>query len=73
MYLYNKDRIEQDYKAAKEIYAAYGVDTDRVMEEMKTIPVSIHCWQGDDVVGFENAGGTSSGGIMATGNYPGSA
>lgn len=73
MFSFSNDMIEQAYKTAKEIYAAYGVDTDKVMEEMKKIPVSIHCWQGDDVVGFENVGGTSGGGIMATGNYPGRA
>ena len=72
MYSYSNDKIEQAYKAANEIYAAYGVDTDKAMEELKKIPVSIHCWQGDDVAGFENLGG-SSGGIMATGNYPGRA
>ena len=73
MFLYSSDKIEQAYKAAKEIYAEYGVDTDKVMEDMKKIPVSIHCWQGDDVAGFENVSGTSGGGIMATGNYPGRA
>ncbi|NLX76874.1 MAG: L-rhamnose isomerase [Clostridiaceae bacterium] len=73
MFSYSSDKVEKAYAAAKEVYAAYGVDTDKVMEEMKKIPVSIHCWQGDDVVGFENVSGTSGGGIMATGNYPGRA
>lgn len=73
MYLYRNERIEQDYRIAKEIYAGFGVDTDKAIEDMKKIPVSIHCWQGDDVAGFENAGGLTSGGIMTTGNYPGRA
>ena len=73
MFSYSSDKVEKAYAAAKEVYAAYGVDTDKVMEDMKKIPVSIHCWQGDDVVGFENVGGASGGGIMATGNYPGRA
>lgn len=66
-------KIEKNYLAAKEIYGAIGVDTDKALEILSQIPISLHCWQGDDVNGFEtNAGGTS-GGILATGNYPGCA
>lgn len=60
------------YDYAKKAYAAYGVDTDAAIAKLKNIPVSIHCWQGDDVVGFDG-GGAVSGGIQTTGNYPGRA
>ena len=61
------------YQEAKERYAAWGVDADSAIARLKEIPVSIHCWQGDDVTGLENAGEALSGGIQATGNYPGKA
>src|SRR5215467_3270096 len=62
------------YEAARERYAAFGVDVDSAMKTLGTIPVSLHCWQGDDVAGFETAGAQlSGGGIQATGNYPGKA
>lgn len=64
--------VKERYEAAKEIYRAAGVDTDAALEALKNIPVSMHCWQGDDVIGFDGAG-TLSGGIQATGNYPGRA
>jgi L-rhamnose isomerase len=67
------DRIEKGYELAKESYASIGVDTDKAIEKLKGIPISLHCWQGDDVCGFETTEGLSSGGIMATGNYPGRA
>ena len=60
------------YESAKEVYAAWGVDTDAVMEQLKNIPVSLHCWQGDDVTGFDHDG-PLTGGIQTTGNYPGKA
>ena len=60
------------YESAKEIYAKIGVDTDLAIEKLKTIPVSLHCWQGDDVIGFDHDGGLT-GGIQTTGNYPGKA
>ena len=60
------------YESAKEIFAAYGVDTDAAIAKLKNIPVSLHCWQGDDVIGFDNEGGLT-GGIQTTGNYPGKA
>ena len=66
-------RINEDYQRAKEVYAAFGVNTDEVLLEMENIPISIHCWQGDDVTGLEGAAGLSGGGIMATGNFPGKA
>ncbi|MCS6950256.1 MAG: L-rhamnose isomerase [bacterium] len=65
--------IERNYQHAKEMYAAYGVDTDQVMERMKRISISLHCWQGDDVGGFENPEGELGGGLAVTGNYPGKA
>ncbi|MBQ8509150.1 MAG: L-rhamnose isomerase [Clostridia bacterium] len=61
------------YELAKELYASIGVDTDKVIEKLATIPVSMHCWQGDDVRGFENPDGDLTGGIQTTGNYPGRA
>ncbi len=60
------------YLSAKEIYAANGVDTEKAIEKLASIPVSLHCWQGDDVIGFDGAGDLS-GGIQTTGNYPGRA
>ncbi|MCP4400916.1 MAG: L-rhamnose isomerase [bacterium] len=67
-------KIEERYMLAKEQYAALGVDTDAVMNSLKTIPISLHCWQGDDVGGFETPDAVlSGGGIQATGNYPGKA
>ena len=66
--------VEKSYELAREAYAEYGVDTDAVLKEMAGTTLSLHCWQGDDVTGFE-AGkeGLSDGGILATGNYPGKA
>ena len=61
------------YGLAKERYAALGVDVDHALKTLSQIPISLHCWQGDDVGGFENFGGILTGGIMATGNYPGKA
>lgn len=61
-----------DYESARAKYAQVGVDTEAVMEKLKTIPVSLHCWQGDDVCGFDNKG-PLTGGIQTTGNYPGKA
>ena len=61
------------YEIAKERYAAIGVDTDIVMDQLQKISLSLHCWQTDDVTGFENQNEALSGGIQATGNYPGKA
>lgn len=60
------------YESSKEIYAKIGVDTDLAIEKLKNIPVSLHCWQGDDVTGFDHDG-PLTGGIQTTGNYPGKA
>ena len=68
----NVKQIEQNYLAAKERYAALGVDTDRALETLDKTPISLHCWQADDVVGFER-NEAASGGIQTTGNYPGRA
>ncbi|NLK74209.1 MAG: L-rhamnose isomerase [Clostridiales bacterium] len=63
---------KQRYESAREIYKRIGVDTDAVLETLKGISISMHCWQGDDVKGFDQDG-PLSGGIQATGNYPGKA
>ncbi len=67
------DTVEKAYGLAKNAYAKLGVDADAALAAAAKIPVSIHCWQGDDVVGFEGAQELSGGGILATGNYPGRA
>ncbi len=64
--------ILQSYEVAKERYAALGIDTDKVLEQMQNFHLSMHCWQADDVAGFESTGDLT-GGIQATGNYPGKA
>ena len=60
------------YESAKQLYAAAGVDTEKAIAALKEIPISVHCWQGDDVIGFDGAD-SLSGGIQTTGNYPGRA
>lgn len=68
------DRSVQDaYVLARARYAELGVDTERALAALGGIALSVHCWQGDDVAGFENPGGPLEGGIAATGNYPGKA
>ena len=69
----NSTSIESVYKAAKERYAALGVDTEAALKRLASVPVSLHCWQGDDVGGFENAGQELGGGLAVTGNYLGKA
>ncbi len=61
------------YESAKEQYQAYGIDTEKALDVLKNIPISMHCWQGDDVLGFDQKGGALTGGIQTTGNYPGRA
>lgn len=61
------------YELAKAQYAALGVDTEQAIAKLLAQPISVHCWQGDDVTGFENVGQALSGGIQATGDYPGKA
>lgn len=64
--------IEKRYEEAKKLYAELGIDTDKALEALDKFPISMHCWQGDDIVGFDGAGALS-GGIQTTGNYPGKA
>ena len=64
--------VEQRYESAKAQYRAIGVDTDAAIEKLKNVAISMHCWQGDDVTGFDHDG-PLSGGIQATGHYPGKA
>src|SRR5271154_1975273 len=62
------------YSPAREQFSQWGVDTESALQSLASIPVSLHCWQGDDVAGFEtHSESTTSGGIQATGNYPGRA
>ena len=60
------------FESAKEIYASYGVDVEAAMKTLEEAPVALHCWQGDDVTGFDHDG-SLTGGIQTTGNYPGKA
>ncbi len=68
-----RKNVEQAYKLAREQYAASGVDTDAALRKLRAVPISLHCWQGDDVGGFEKFGTELGGGLAATGNYPGKA
>lgn len=68
-----RENIEQAYAMAKERYAELGVDTDAALAKLQNISLSLHCWQADDVTGFENPDAQLSGGIQTTGNYPGKA
>ena len=64
----NETMITKAYEMARERYAALGIDTDKVIETLEKTPISLHCWQTDDVVGFER-NDALSGGIQTTGNY----
>ncbi|HEX9439350.1 MAG TPA: L-rhamnose isomerase, partial [Roseiflexaceae bacterium] len=66
-------QLRDAYALAKERYAGLGVDTDRALATLAQVSLSLHCWQGDDVAGFEAPDAALSGGIAATGNYPGKA
>ena len=66
-------QIQAAYTLAEERYAAFGVDVGAALDRLGKVPISLHCWQGDDVLGFEDPERGLSGGIMATGNYPGKA
>ena len=68
-----KKNIEAAYQLASERYAELGVNTDAALEKLAAVPISLHCWQGDDVGGFEKFGTELGGGLAATGNYPGKA
>ena len=67
------EQLERAYQLANERYAAWGVDTGAAMERLAAVPISLHCWQGDDVGGFEHAVEEIGGGLAVTGNYPGKA
>src|SRR5438067_833507 len=67
------DQIDKAYAHAKQRYAELGVDTEAAMSRLARIAISLHCWQGDDVGGFENAGQELGAGLAVTGNYPGKA
>jgi L-rhamnose isomerase len=67
------EQVERGYRLAKERYAELGVDVDAALATLKGVSLSLHCWQGDDVGGFEGAGAALGGGLAATGNYPGKA
>jgi len=69
----NANAIETAYAIARDVYAGLGVDVEAALARLDRIPISMHCWQGDDVRGFENADRALSGGIQATGNHPGRA
>jgi L-rhamnose isomerase len=68
-----KQKVQAAYELAKERFAEIGVDTEKALQTLNEIPISIQCWQGDDVRGFENPDGNLTGGIQTTGNYPGRA
>ncbi len=69
----DEKHIQSAYSLARERYAALGVDTEAALASLADIPLSLHCWQGDDVGGFEQSGEALGGGLAATGNYPGKA
>src|SRR5215470_18624125 len=68
-----EDSLQQTYQLARERYSHLGVDTEKALEQLDRIAISLHCWQGDDVGGFENTGQELGGGLAVTGHYPGKA
>src|SRR5436853_6202205 len=66
-------RVQSAFALTRERYAQLKVDVEEAVKRLARIPISLHCWQGDDVGGFENAGGELGGGLAVTGNYPGKA
>src|SRR5688572_23592350 len=66
------DLVEKRYRLAREQFEAIGVDTENALKRLRTVPISVHCWQGDDVGGFERVA-ELGGGLAVTGNYPGKA
>ena len=68
-----QQRIEQSYALAREQYAAIGVDVEQAIKRLAEVAISLHCWQGDDVGGFERVADELGGGLAVTGNYPGKA
>ncbi len=69
----NEEQIKKGYEEAKAQYASLGIDAAKAIEQLDKLSISIHCWQADDVSGFENPEGELTGGIQTTGNYPGKA
>jgi len=69
----NRTNVEKSFSLAQERYAALGVDVQHALKTLATIPISLHCWQGDDLGGYENFGMQLGGGLVATGNHPGKA
>src|SRR5882762_9167945 len=65
--------VNHAFQLARERYSTLGVDVARALKALAKIPVSLHCWQGDDLGGFETGGSALGGGLVATGNYPGKA
>src|SRR6476661_1623619 len=68
-----KQNIDKAFALAKERYAELGVSVEAALKKLPAIPISLHCWQGDDVGGFEKSGAELGGGLAVTGNYPGKA
>lgn len=68
-----REMVQKRYESAREVYAGFGVDVDKALQALQQISLSLHCWQTDDVRGFESPDGDLSGGIQTTGNYPGRA
>ena len=70
---FDETDISRRFSEATDVYGRYGVSTEKALDRLGRIPISLHCWQGDDVAGLENTGAAAGGGIQATGNYPGKA
>ena len=68
-----ESQINQAFEYAKARYADLGIDVEKALAQMDKLPISLHCWQADDVTGFESGDGELTGGIQTTGNYPGKA
>src|SRR5262245_58854017 len=66
----DRKHVKESFALARERYAELGVNVERALEKLATIPISLHCWQGDDVAGFEDFRSALGGGIAVTGNYP---
>ena len=69
----SNETIQNTYNLAKDRYASIGIDTEEAMSKLQDVSISLHCWQGDDLTGFESSGKGLGGGLVATGNYPGKA
>jgi len=70
----DEGNVRDSFERATDTYAEYGVDVDLAMKQLADVPLSLHCWQGDDVAGFEvREGAVDGGGLLATGSYPGRA